>query len=116
MIKRTRYGKEFKDSIVNEISMGGSSVAQISKRESISAQTLRNWVENAVIGKSGTEQNEIATLKRENEQLALALGELAFDNYILKKFQKFQEQKRKSAISSGTLSPRKSESSQDVPS
>ena len=108
MIKRPRYGKDFRESVMTEISTGQSSVAQISKREHISGQTLRNWVNDASIGKNGSEQNEILALKRQNEQLALALGEMAFEIHILKKFQKFQEQKKKSANSSGALSPQKS--------
>ena len=116
MIKRTRYGKEFRKSIINELLMKQSSVAQISKRENIAGQTLRNWMNNAAAGNSGTEQNEIKALKRQNEQLAMALGDMAFDNYVLKKFHKFQEQKQKSETSSGTLSPRKLGSSEDVQS
>ena len=116
MIKRRRFGKEFRDCIINEISLGQSTVAQISKRENISAQTLRKWTNDATSGVNGSEQKEIAALKRQNEQLALALGELAFENHVLKKFQKFQEEKRKSENSSGTLSPLKLDSSKDVKS
>lgn len=115
MIKRTRYSKEIRASLVSEISLGQSSVAQVSKRENIAGQTLRNWIENAASGKNGTEHSEIAALRRQNEQLALALGEMSFDFYILKKLQKFQEQKQKSATLSGTLSPRTSDPSPVAP-
>jgi transposase-like protein len=116
MIKRVRYSKEFRDSIRQEITTGQSSIAQISKREKIASQTLRNWMKEASDGITGSEQNEIASLKRQNEQLALALGEMAFEIHILKKFQKYREQKQKSENSSGTLSPQKSVSSTDVKS
>jgi len=116
MIKRTRYGKEFRDSIRNEITLGQSTIAQVSKREKIAGQTLRNWMKEASVGINGSEQSEIASLKRQNDQLALALGEMAFEIHILKKFKKYQEQKQKSENSSGTLSPRKSVSSEDVKS
>ena len=116
MIKRPRYRKEFRDSVVLEITTGQSSVAQISKREHIAGQTLRNWINNASSGKTGSEQGEIMALKRQNEQLALALGEMAFEIHILKKFRKFLEQKQKSDISSGTLSPPRLVSSEDVQS
>ncbi len=114
MIKRTRYSKEFRDAIRNEIVLGQSTLSQVSKRENIASQTLRNWVDEGSRGINGSEQNEMAALKRQNEQLALALGELALENHILKKFHKFLEQKRKSENSSGTLSPQKSASSKDV--
>ena len=116
MIKRTRYSKEFRESIRNEITLGQSTIGQISKREKIAGQTLRNWMKEVSIGINGSEQSEIASLKRQNEQLALALGEMAFEIHILKKFQKYQKQKQKSESSSGTLSPQKSGSSEDVQS
>lgn len=112
MIKRTRYPKEFRDGLIAEIKLGQSTIAQVSKRENISGQTLRNWLDNSAAGKTGSEQQEIAALKRKNEELSTALGAIAFENYVLKKFQKFLEEKRKSASLSGPLSPPKSASSE----
>jgi transposase-like protein len=116
MIKRIRYGKEFRDSIRNEITSGQSTIAQISKREKIASQKLRNWMKESSVCINGSEQTEITSLKRQNEQLALALGEMAFEIHILKKFQKYQEQKQKLENSSGTLSPQKSVSLKDAKS
>jgi transposase-like protein len=114
MIKRTRYPKEFRDGLIAEIKLGQSTIAQVSKRENISGQTLRNWIDNGATGKTGSEQQEIAALRRKVEELSAALGEIAFENHVLKKFQRFLEQKRKSVSLSGPLSPPKSASSEPV--
>ncbi len=50
MIKRTRYSKEFCDAIRNEIVLGQSTLSQVSKRENIASQTLRNWVDEGSRG------------------------------------------------------------------
>jgi hypothetical protein len=42
------------------------------------------------------------------------MGELAFENHILKKLQEFQAQKKKSADLSGPVSPPKLVSSKDA--
>lgn len=74
MIKRTRYPKEFRETLIAEIRLGQSTIAQISKRENISGQTLRNWIDNSGAGKTGSEQQEITALKRKVEELSSALG------------------------------------------
>jgi len=114
MIKRTRYSREFKQAVITEIRLGQSSIAQISKRENIAGQTLRNWVEAESNGKTGSEQQEISALKRKIAELSEAMGELAFENHILKKLQEFQAQKKKSADLSGPVSPPKLVSSKDA--
>jgi transposase-like protein len=55
MIKRTRYPKEFRDGLIAEIKLGQSTIAQVSKRENISGQTLRNWIDNGATGKTGSD-------------------------------------------------------------
>lgn len=116
MIKRTRYPREFREALITEISLGQSTIAQISKRENIAGQTLRNWIDDNAVGKSGSEQQEIAALRRKVGELAEAMGELAFENHVLKKFHRFLEQKQKSASSSGPLSPPRLAASKDADS
>jgi transposase-like protein len=70
MIKRTRYPKEFREALVAEITLGQSTIAQVSERENIAGQTLRNWIDDSASGKTGSEQQEIAALKRKINQLA----------------------------------------------
>ena len=114
MIKRTRYSREFKQAVLTEIRLGQSSIAQVSKRENIAGQTLRNWLEADSNGITGSEHQEIAALKRKIGELSEAMGVLAFENHILKKLQEFQAQKKKSADLSGPISPKKLVSSKDV--
>ncbi|MBS0618886.1 MAG: transposase [Spirochaetes bacterium] len=74
MIKRTRYPREFREALVAEISLGQSTIAQVSKRENIAAQTLCNWIDDNAAGKTGSEQQEIAALRRKVGELAEAMG------------------------------------------
>jgi transposase-like protein len=99
MIKRTRYPKEFREALVAEISLGQSTISQDSKRENIAGHTLRNWIDDNASGRTSSEQQEIAALKRKTNQLAQAMGELAFENHILKKFHQFLEEKQRAANS-----------------
>jgi transposase-like protein len=43
MISRTNYSLDFKKKLAREMSLGENSAARISKRESISVQTLKDF-------------------------------------------------------------------------
>lgn len=110
MIRRNKYDKEFRERIVMEILSGQRSIAQIAQREQINPQTIRNWKKEIGTGSfEDNNQSELALRKRVAE-LEGALAELALDNHILKKAQKYlQDWTRKEKLS-GSISHLNSES------
>ena len=57
MIKRKSYGIDFKKKIGIELSLGQSSLSEVSKREAISVQTLYKWRDQYGFG-DGIPKNE----------------------------------------------------------
>lgn len=104
MIKRNSYGKEFKEKIVMELLSGQSSVAQIAQREKISPRTIRNWENEIGAGSFEKDHQLEIALKKRVAELEGALADLALNNHILKKTQKYlQDWKRKEKLS-GSIS------------
>ena len=106
MITRKRYDQEFKRKLTHELIMGISSAAEISKRESISAQTLYKWRDMFTSGDYSSDEQEIAELKKRIKNLEGAVSDLALENHILKKTEKILKQLRKKEKLSGNISPR----------
>ena len=91
MIKRNRHKREFKEKIVLEIISGQTKMTEISKRESISMTTLRNWKESFA-SDGFKDQNKIEIeLRKKIGELESALAEFALENHILKKSRKGSE-------------------------
>jgi transposase-like protein len=114
MISRTNYSLDFKKKLAREMSLGENSAARISKRESISVQTLYRWRDR--YGFNGEvkvdSEKEIKELKNLLAKYETALGELYLENHLLKKMDEFlktQEKKKSSfePISASILKSKK---------
>jgi transposase-like protein len=111
MIQRNKFSKDFREKIVLEIVSGQSSVAQISQREGISSQTIRNWKKSLDAGSFQNEHETELALRKRIAELEGALAESALTVHILKKTEQIlKEMKRKERLS-GSISPPSLESS-----
>ncbi len=110
MIKRKRYDQEFKRKIAHELIMGIASAAEISKREGITSTTLYKWRDMYTTGDYNTDEQEIAELRKHIRDLEETVSDLALENHILKKTEKILKQLNKKEKSSGSISPKNSES------
>lgn len=111
MIQRNNFGKEFRDKIVLELLSGQSSVAQISQREGISPQTIRNWKKSVDSGKFESEHQTELTLRRRIAELESALADSALNVHILKKTEQYLKEMNRRERLSGSISPQNSGSS-----
>lgn len=108
MIQRNKFGKDFREKIVMELVAGQSSVAQISQREGINPQTIRNWKKDMDSGSFQTEHEIELALRKRIAELEGALAESALNVHILKKTEQYlKEMKRKERLS-GSISPQNS--------
>ena len=89
MIKRQRYNQEFKRKIAQELIMGIASAAEISKREGITSTTLYKWRDKYTAADYNTDEQETAELKKRVRDLEETVSELALENHILTKIEKF---------------------------
>jgi transposase-like protein len=109
MIKRNSYAVEFKRQIAFELLSGQTSIAAVSKREGITSATLAKWRDKYGLESGGGSEEldkaELNELRRKLAHYEAALGELALENHILKKFQEFTVQQKKRNSSSKTTSP-----------
>ncbi|MCZ8348182.1 MAG: transposase [Leptospiraceae bacterium] len=104
MITRKRYSREFKETLVMEIISGQSTAAKISKREGISVVTLSKWKQEISSGTFRDKNKEELSLRKRISELEGAVADLALQNHILKKTEKYlQEYKRKERLS-GSIS------------
>ena len=111
MIQRNNFGKEFRDRIVLELLSGQSSVAQISQREGISPQTIRNWKKSVDSGKFESEHETELALRRRIAELESALADSALNVHILKKTEQYLKEMNRREKLSGSISPQNSGSS-----
>jgi transposase-like protein len=109
MIKRNRYGVEFKKQVSQEIGLKQSTIAEVSRREGISSTTLSKWVNRYF---NGTEKGASISFSKEIEVyekriagLELALGELAYENSLLKKTAEILRETLLRERSSGNILP-----------
>ncbi len=117
MIKRNRYSVEFKEKIGRELALGQIGIAEVSKREGISIQTLSKWKSRFGFDGNKEENNEKQELLELRKKVAAyesALGEMAFEIHLLKKLQKYSYQQMKKRSLSGTISPSTLESGKVV--
>lgn len=111
MIRRNKFGKDFREKIVMELVAGQSSVAQIAQREGINPQTIRSWKKDMDGGSFQTEHEIELALRKRIAELEGALAESALNVHILKKTEQYlKEMKRKEKLS-GSISPQNSGSS-----
>ena len=105
MIKRNRFGKDFREKIVMELVAGQSTVAQIAQREGINPQTIRNWKKSIDNGSFQTDHEIEIALRKRIADLEGALAEAALNAHIQKKTELYlREMKRKEKLS-GSISP-----------
>jgi transposase-like protein len=98
---------EFKKQVAMELTMGQTNLAAVSKREGITAATLARWRDKYGAGveqvTSDVDKVEILELRNKLAHYEAALGELALENHILKKFQEFvQKQRKRNSLSKPT--------------
>ncbi len=108
MIKRNRHSVEFKQKIGRELALGQTSIAEVSKREGISIQTLNHWKNRFGFEEQGDvvdEKRELNELRKKVAAYESALGEMALEIHLLKKLQKYSYQQKKKRNLSGVISP-----------
>lgn len=111
MIRRNRFSKDFREKIVMELVSGQSSVAQISQREGINPQTIRNWRKDTEGGSFQTDHEIEIALRKRIAELEGALAESAVSVHILKKTEHYLKEMKRKENSSGSISPMNSVSS-----
>lgn len=92
--KRKHFTKTQKTQILNELKTSDMTISAMARRYEIHPVTLHQWKRNMAIvpqePKKDEDLKEILSenekLKRDNENLKKALGELAVDNQILKTY------------------------------
>lgn len=85
-IPRQFFTNEFKEEAVKLVVDGGLTVAEASRRLSISSQTLKNWVtKHRAGGLSGPGSRSVSELEAEVSKLRKELAETQIEKEILKK-------------------------------
>lgn len=112
MIQRRRFSKDYKEKLIMEVVSGQSSITQISQRENIHPQTIRNWKASIAQGSFENENETELLLRKRIAELEGALAEVALDNHILKKTEKYLKEMQRKEKLSGVTSPRSSTSSE----
>ena len=85
-ISRQFYTQEFKEEAASLVENGGLTVAEASRRLSVSEQTLRNWIKKyRRNGKVSSGGRAVTDLEAENSRLRKELAEARLEKEILKK-------------------------------
>ena len=84
-IPKQYYTDEFKQDAVNLVNDGGLSIAEASRRLSISPQTLRNWIKKLQNEGTVSGGRSVTDLEAENSRLKKELAEARLEKEILKK-------------------------------
>lgn len=104
MKPKRKFSKEYKRQIVEELVSQTSTLAQLSRRHSLSSGLILGWKKHYAAGKLNNEPEEnVEALKARIDQLEKMIGRLAMDNDLLKKATQFSL-KKKSANSSEIIS------------
>ena len=82
MVKGIRYSDEFKQEAVNQVSVHGYSVADVSERLGISTKTLYGWLKR--FSKPTEKREEEEDLRAENARLKRELKRSEQERHILK--------------------------------
>ena len=105
MIRRKKYPDEFKRGLGLEIASKVSSIAEVSKREGISAGTLHKWTSEVnTLSTTSNEKEHIELLKKVRD-LEELVSDQAVQIHILKKTQKIMGQLKRQERLSGSISP-----------
>jgi transposase len=85
-IPRQFYTQEFTEEAVSLVENGGPTVAEASRRLSVSQQTLRNWIKKSRWDSEGPSRGRLVTdIEAENSRLRKELAEARLEKEILKK-------------------------------
>jgi transposase len=85
-IPRQFYTHEFKEEAVSLVENGGLTVAEVSRRLSVSQQTLRNWIKKyRRTGQVPSGGRSVTDIEAENSRLRKELAEARLEKEILKK-------------------------------
>lgn len=84
-MSRERFADEFKQEAVRQVTERGYSVADVSKRLGVSAQSLYKWVKAVNPKDEDKIKNELSEVRRENLRLRAELSRANEEREILKK-------------------------------
>ena len=84
-IPRQFYTQEFKEEAVSLVENGGLTVAEVSRRLSVSQQTLRNWIKKYRQNGQVSGGRPVTDIEAENSRLRKELAETRLEKEILKK-------------------------------
>ncbi|TYO98411.1 transposase [Geothermobacter ehrlichii] len=84
-IPRQFYTQEFKEEAVSLVENGGLTVAEVSRRLSVSQQTLRNWIKKYRQEGQVSSGRPVTELEAEVSRLRKELAEARLEKEILKK-------------------------------
>jgi transposase-like protein len=106
MVKRKIYSTEYKNKLSAEL-VGGISLAEVSKRENVSSDTLRRWKEEYLnfSGEETISKKELLELRKKVGELSVLLADALLEIDILKKTEKFLVAKKRKDLLSSPISP-----------
>ena len=106
MVKRKMYSTDYKNKLGAEM-VGGISMAEISKRENVSSQTLKRWKDEYLnfSGEDTISKKEVTDLRKKVGELSVLLADALLEIDILKKTEKFLVVKKRKELLSSAISP-----------
>lgn len=108
MGKRRTFSDKFKREVVEAIVSGAATQAELAKKHTLSPVLISRWKREYKKGKyfEGKNSSDIARLELRIKELERLVGQLAFENKMLKKARDLESTKKKedtSVITSGNL-------------
>jgi transposase-like protein len=106
MVKRKMYSIDYKNKLGAEM-VGGISMAEVSKRENVSSQTLKRWKDEYLnfSGEETISKKEVTDLRKKVGELSVLLADALLEIDILKKTEKFLVVKKRKELLSSAISP-----------
>ncbi len=106
MVKHKMYSTDYKNKLGAEM-VGGISIAEISKRENVSSQTLKRWKDEYLnfSGEETISKKEVTDLRKKVGELSVLLADALLEIDILKKTEKFLVVKKSKELLSSAISP-----------
>jgi transposase len=101
MNPRRRFRVELKRQVVEQLLLGDSSAAQLCRQYEISSGLLYHWRQQYRRGRFGNEATAEGALENRVRELERLVGELTFENRLLKKVAHLR-----ASATNGTVSPR----------
>lgn len=84
-MKQSRFSREFKCQVVEELLSGACTPAQLMRRHELSSGLLYHWKKQYATGRFDNPPNKEAALEERMRQLEQLVGRLTLENEFLKK-------------------------------